>query len=286
MNVSFIGLGIMGSRMAQNLLNNGISLTVFNRTTAAMHPLVAAGAEGATSAQNCVADADIVFTMLSTPEAVDEVALGELGFVQKMKPNALWVDCSTVDPTFTRQIGARATEAGIRFLEAPVAGSLPQATGAQLVFFCGGEAADVESVTPLMEHMGRKVVHLGAVGMGASLKVLVNSMLAQSMLVFAETLNLGEQLGLSKDFLLEFLPSLPVIAPFVQAKVENLKTGEYPTNFPLSWMQKDLYLVCKAAYEQDTPLLLANATKEAYMAAKQSGLGKEDFSAIYAYLNK
>ena len=284
MNVSFIGLGIMGSRMAHNLLANGVSLTVYNRTASAMEPLVAAGAQAAPSAQACVEAADIVFTMLATPEVVAEVAFGQEGFVGKMKPRALWIDCSTVDPTFTRSMGKTAVEAGIRFLEAPVAGSKPQAAAAQLAFFCGGDVSIVEEVKPLLLYMGGKVLPLGEVGMGASLKVLINSMLAQSMLVFAETVALGERLGMSPEFLLDFLPNLPVIAPFVKAKVEKMKTGVYDADFPLSWMQKDLHLVCKAAYEADTPLLLANMAKEAFMAAKQGGFAQNDFSAIYAYL--
>ncbi|MEJ2479388.1 MAG: NAD(P)-dependent oxidoreductase [Acidihalobacter sp.] len=284
MNVTFIGLGIMGSRMAANLLQHGANLTVYNRSQAPARALGELGARIAASARDAVDDADVVFTMLSSPEAVTEVALGDDGFLPAMKPNALWADCSTVNPSFSQEEAAAARARGLRFLDAPVAGSAPQAEKGELVFFVGGDAADVKEAEELIGHMGSKLIHVGETGRGTSLKMLVNSLLAQSMLVFAETLALGEKMGLSREFLLDTLPNLPVAAPFLKAKAEMIRAGDYGVQFPLELMHKDLHLAALTAYEHGQPLNLANAAKELYAAARQEGLGREDFASIYEYL--
>lgn len=284
MNVTFIGLGIMGSRMAANLLQQGTNLTVYNRSQAPSRALGDLGAKIAASARDAVDGADVVFTMLSSPEAVTEVALGDEGFLPAMKPNALWVDCSTVNPSFSQEEAVAARAHGLRFLDAPVAGSAPQAEKGELVFFVGGDAADVKQAEELIGHMGSKLIHVGETGRGTSLKMLVNSLLAQSMLVFAETLALGEKMGLSREFLLDTLPNLPVAAPFLKAKAEMIRAGDYGVQFPLELMHKDLHLAALTAYEHGQPLNLANAAKELYAAARQEGLGREDFSSIYEYL--
>lgn len=284
MKVAFIGLGIMGSRMANNLLEKGVALTLYNRTASAADELVAKGATLAASAQACVEDADIVFTMLSKPEVTETVAFGEKGFVAAMKAGALWVDSTTVNPSFTLEMAQRAKAANINYLEAPVAGSKNQAAQAILVFFCGGTEAAVAQATPFMEKMGRKVIHVGETSKGASLKMLVNSMLAQSMLMFTENVLLGEKMGLDREFLLKMLPELPVVAPFVKFKVDNIRKDTYEPEFPLELMQKDLHLAAISAYENQIPQYLANTTKEVFAGALNKGMGRRDFSAIFKYL--
>ncbi len=283
MKVSFIGLGIMGSRMAANLLKHDVELTVYNRTTSAADELVKAGASLASSVAEAVKDADVVFSMLSTPEVVEQVAFGEEGIVSNMKKGALWVDSTTVNPSYSLSCHERAEAMGINFLDAPVAGSKPQAAGAELIFFVGGEEENLKKVEVLMEHMSKKVLHVGEKGKGSSLKMLVNAMLAQSMLVFAENVILGEKMGLDKDFLLNFLPNLVVAAPFTKFKAEMIRQNNYEVQFPLEWMQKDLELVSKTGYELDQPLFMANLSKDLFALAKQNGLGRKDFSAIYQY---
>ena len=116
--------------------------------------------------------------------------------------------------------------------------------------------------------------------------MLVNSLLAQSMLIFSETLLFGEKMGLSKDFLLNTLPNLVVSAPFTKAKAEMIRADDFEVQFPLEWMHKDLHLVALTAYENNQPLYLANLAKEVYENAKKSGLGREDFSAVYKFLSE
>ncbi len=286
MKITFIGLGIMGSRMAKNLLKKQKSLTVFNRSDAPMQVLKKSGALVATSYKDAVQDADIVFTMLSTPDVVEAVALSETGFVHEMKANAIWVDCSTVDPAFSKKAADTAKDNKIRFIDAPVSGTKPNAERGDLIFYIGGEKDDLLVVEPFLKYMGNKVVHVGETGKGTAYKMLVNSLLAQSMLMFSETVLLGEKLGLSKDFLLDTLAGLGVSAPFLASKTEMIRSDNYEVQFPLEWMHKDLHLVTKTAYENNQPLYLANVVKEFYANAKQRGLGREDFAAVYKFLDK
>lgn len=286
MKITFIGLGIMGSRMAANLLKGGADLTVYNRSTPPTEALGAAGAKVATSLSAAVAEADIVFSMLSTPEVVRTCFMEAAGALHQMKKNALWVDCSTVNPSFSREAAAAAEAAGIRFMDAPVAGTKPHAENAELVFFVGAEADVLEAVNPLLDQMGKKVLHIGPTGQGASFKMLVNIMLAQSMVIFSESVLLGERMGIDKDFLLQTLPNLVVAAPFTKFKAEMIRQSDYEVQFPLEWMHKDLHLAALTAYELQQPLYLANLTKELFAEANHKGMGRLDFAAIHDYLER
>ncbi len=286
--ITFIGLGIMGSRMAKNLLQKGgdIELTVFNRSVEAAKPLQKIGATIAKSAIEGVKEADIVFTMLSTPEVVEAVAMGDSGFLSNMKENALWVDCSTVNPSFSLRVNKEAQERGVRFVDAPVAGTKPHAENAQLAFFVGGETTVLAEIEPFLKAMGTTILHIGEIGKGAAYKTLINSMLAQSMLIFSETVVLGEKMGLSKEFLLQALPKAPVIAPFTQFKAKMIQEGNYEVQFPLEWMHKDLRLVSESAAELNHPLQMANLAKDIYGKANEAGLGRKDFAAIHEFVSK
>lgn len=286
MKVTFIGLGIMGSRMAKNLLQHDTDITVYNRSKAPVETLVEMGAKTAASPNEAVQDADVVFTMLSTPEVVESVALTADGFLKYMSPETIWVDSSTVNPNFSRKAAAIAKRNNVQFLDAPVAGTKPHAENAELVFFVGGEKSALTTVEPLMNRMGKKVMHIGKIGMGASFKMLVNAMLAQSMLIFAEAVQLGEKMGMDKDFLLNSLPNLVVSAPFTKAKAEMIRNDDYSVMFPLEWMQKDLHLAALTAYEHQQPLYMVNVAKEIYAAAIQEGFSREDFAAVYKVIAK
>jgi len=286
MKIAFIGLGIMGSRMAKNLAKENLDLTIYNRTRSAAEELVNLGALLATSAAEAVKEADVVFTMLSTPGVVQDIAFGTAGFVKHMKKNALWVDCTTVDPGFTRDMAAKTRSFGVRFMDAPVAGSKVPAEKGELVFLVGGAAHDMQEAQTFFDIMGSKTIHAGDTGMGTSLKMLVNSLLAQAMAIFAESVVLGEKMGFSRDFLLGFLSSLPVTAPFLKTKADKIKSNDYSVEFPLEWMQKDLHLLGLTAYDNGVPQYMASVAREIYTAAKAEGLAREDFSAIIKSLEK
>ncbi len=283
MKIGFIGMGIMGSRMAANLQKQGYELVVYNRSPEKTAPLVEKGALKAKNPAAVAEQVDILFTMLAHPEAVRKTALGENGFLDALK-SKIWVDCSTVDPTFSRQMAAAANSRGVKFLDAPVAGSKGLVEKAEVMFVVGGAKVDLQVCQPLLESMGKKVVHVGEAGMGTSLKLVLNLLLGASMAVFAEGMVLGEALGISQEMLLRVLIGAPVTAPFIALKKDKLERGEYETEFPLKWMQKDLHLVANAGYRTGIPLPLANLTKEVYQQAIAQGLGEQDFAAVYQSL--
>ena len=132
--------------------------------------------------------------------------------------------------------------------------------------------------------MGPTILTLGTRSHGSAYKMLINTLLAQSMAAFAETVKLGEAMGLNREFLLDKLPKLPVVAPFLAAKTEFMRTGQYDTQFPLEWMQKVLHLATLCAYEAGQPMPLAGTAKEMYAIAKAKGFDRSDFSAVYEAL--
>ena len=285
MNIGFIGLGIMGSRMAANLQKCGHSLAVYNRTREKAQPLLAKGAAWADSPATLAAQAEVIFTMLAHPDAVEEAALGKDGFLPRLSPGRIWIDSSTVNPSFSKKMACEAAARNVRFLGAPVTGSKGQAAEAKLTFWVGGEPADLEACKPLLQCMGNRIVYCGGQGMGASLKMVMNQLLGTVMAAFAEGLVLGESLGLSRQILFEALLTGPAAAPFLAVKRERIEKDNYDAaDFPLRWLQKDLHLVSVSAFETGAAMPLTNVTKELYRLAIREGDGDMDFSAIYSYL--
>ncbi len=287
MKVGFIGLGIMGSRMAANLQKKGHELVVYNRTRQKAESLIAQGAVWTPTPAEVAEKTAIVITMLSKPDAVAETALlGKYGFLHRLPANSLWIDCSTVNPSFSRLMASEAKQRKIRFLDAPVAGSKGPAGRGELIFFVGGEKADVEEARPLFEAMGTSVFHMGGQGMGTAMKMVNNIMLALDMAAFSEAIVLGESLGISKEQLMNALLSSPVTAPLLAFKRSKIVEGKFDAEFPLQWMHKDLQLASDTAYETGVALPLANLAKEIFALAVKNGLGELDFSAVYKILSK
>ena len=284
MKIGFIGLGIMGSRMAANLQKHGYPLVVFNRTRAKAEPLLGPCGTFSDSPAKVADQVDILFTMLASPEAVEQAALRANGFLNYLRPNALWVDCSSVNPSFSKKMVAAAAARQIHFVDAPVTGSVAVAEEGKLVFWVGGEDADLETIRSLLLCMGNKIVHVGGHGMGTSLKMVINLLMGNAMAAFAEGMALGQGLGISPKVLFDSLLGMPAVAPFLASKREKIETGKYEAEFPLRWMQKDLHLASVSAYESDVAMPLTNAAKELYRLAMREGHATEDFSAIYDFL--
>lgn len=275
----------MGQGMAHNLLKNNVKLTVTNRTKSKAQSLIEGGAQWKETPAEAVAEADVVFTMLTEPRVVEEVAFGKDGFVKAMKTQAIWADCTTVNPSFSKAMAGKAAEAGIHFLDTPVAGSKVPAENGELVFLVGGDKQDLEKISPFLDMMGKKTLPMGEPGKGAAMKMVVNMMLAHAMVAFSESVHLGTSLGIERDFLMETLAALPVSAPFLAYKAGRMKQDNFEVEFPLEWMQKDLHLAAVSAWEQDVALPVTNAAKEVFALARQYGLSREDLSAVYKVYN-
>jgi 3-hydroxyisobutyrate dehydrogenase/glyoxylate/succinic semialdehyde reductase len=274
----------MGSRMAANLQKHGYPLVVFNRTRSKAEPLLGPCGRFADSPAKLAEQVDVVFTMLPQPEAVEQTALGTNGFLEHLRSNAVWVDCSSVNPSFSKSMAAEAACRWVRFVDAPVTGSAVPAAEAKLIFWVGAEPADLETIRPLLLCMGNKIVHVGGRGMGTSMKMVVNVLLGNAMAAFAEGTALGEGLGISRSVLFDSLLGTPAVAPFLASKREKLESGNYQAEFPLRWQQKDLHLASVSAFESGVAMPVTNAAKELYRLAMMDGHAVQDFSAIYKYL--
>ena len=275
----------MGSRMAANIQKAGHELVVYNRTQEKSGELVQSGATLAVTPEEVGRQCRVVFTMLATPEAVEAVALGKDGFLKVLPGNSLWVDCSTVNPSFSLRMAQVAQKMGHRFLDAPVSGSLAPAQNGELVFLVGGAANDIEEVRPLLDAMGKAVNHVGENGQGASMKMVNNMLFGQIMVAFAEALRLGTSLGITEEVLCQTLLNGPGGAPFLKLKEQKLLSRDFSAEFPLEWMHKDLHLAGVTAYEQEIALPALHAAKELFALAKTAGLGEQDFSAVYQSIN-
>ena len=286
MKIGFIGLGIMGSRMAANLLKEDHQLIVYNRTKEKAKDLLENGAQWAQSPREVGEQADILFTMLENPEIVEKLALGADGFLRVMKKNSLWIDSSTVNPSFSEKMAKEASAQNVRFMDAPVSGSKQPAAEGALLFLVGGEPSDFEEAKPLFLKMGKDAIHIGPAGKGSAMKIMINQLLGQSILAFSESLNLGMAMGIDKKTGLDVLLKTPVTAPILDVFRSRIENSDYEPNFPLKHLQKDLHLFTETAYELGQPSPLTNTAKEVYGMAKFKNMGDLDFTAVFKYLNE
>src|SRR3984893_1853246 len=264
MKIGIIGLGIMGILMAANLQNHVYSLALFNRTRAKADPLPAPLETFADSPAKLAGQVDVFFTMLAHPDAVEQAALQADGFLNHLRPNALWVDCSSINPSFSKRMAAEAARRAVHFVDAPVTGSAPVAAEAKLTFWVGADVADLERIRPLLLCMGNKIVHTGGHGTGTSMKMVINLLLGTGMAAFAEAMALGEGLGLSSKMLLDSLLGTPAVAPFLAPKRNKNDNHGLILIFHFRLMQKDIDLGAVSAYEPGVALPLTNVTKEMY----------------------
>ena len=286
MKIGFVGLGIMGSRMAANLLKEGHDLKVYNRTKQKAEELIQNGATWAGTPKQAGSEVDILFTMLENPEVVEDLAVGKDGFLEGMPKNSIWVDSSTVNPSFSEKMAGIASERGIRFLDAPVSGSKKPAENAELLFLVGGAKEDFEEIKPLLLKMGKDAVHIGPAGKGSAMKIMINQLLGQSILAFSESLNLGMAMGIDKKTGMDILLKTPVTAPILDVFRSRIENNEYEPNFPLKHLQKDLHLFTETAYELGQPSPLTNTAKEVYGLAKHKNMADLDFTAVFKYLHE
>ncbi|MDQ6726712.1 MAG: NAD(P)-dependent oxidoreductase [Actinomycetota bacterium] len=278
--IAFCGLGQMGTPMAGRVLDAGHDLTVWNRTPERADPLVDRGARRAGSAADAASGAEVVVTMLADPGALEEVVFGPEGVAAGLAPGSTLIDMSTVGPDVVRDLAAR-LPAGVHMLDAPVLGSVPQATEGTLKVFVGGEADVVERWRPVLEALGTPT-HLGPLGSGAAMKLVANSTLGAAMCGLAEALALADALGLGQAAVLDILAGSPIGAT-VRGKRALIDGGEYrPANFKLALAAKDLGLVTGAADAAGLYLRLARAAGEWFAQAVDAGLGDRDYSAVIA----
>lgn len=279
--VGFIGLGIMGSAMAKNLIRAGFQVTVWNRSQEKTEELTALGAERADTPRAVVEACSVTFAMLADPAAVEDVCFGKHGVLEGIAAGKGYVDMSTVDPATSQKIGYAVVAKGGRFLEAPVSGSRKPAEEGTLVILAAGDRTLYDDASPAFAKMGKKSVFLGDVGKGAEMKLIVNMVMGGMMAIFCEGLALGEKAGLSRADILDVIDAGAMTNPMFKLKGGLIDAGNFATAFPLKHMQKDLRLALSLGDNLCQPLPAAAAANEQFKRAKASGYGEEDFSALY-----
>ncbi len=281
-DVGFIGLGIMGARQAANLRRAGHELTVYNRTRATAEAWAAEhGARVADSPRGVAERCDVVISMVVDSDQVEHVLLAEPdGAVHGARDGALFVDMSTIAPARTRAIGARLAERGVAFLDAPVTGSAPKAADATLTIMAGGEAADFERVRPLLEAMGRLVIHVGELGQGEMVKLINNAVAAVNAATVAQALVVGRRTGVDLDKLVEVMGAGSGASAMLALKAGPMLEHDFSPLFKLAHMLKDVRLCLEEGQAAGVPFPAAAAARELYTAALGRGLGDQDFAAV------
>jgi 3-hydroxyisobutyrate dehydrogenase-like beta-hydroxyacid dehydrogenase len=277
--IAFIGLGLMGSRMAARLIDAGHELTVYNRSRDAARPLADKGAKVADSPGEAAADVDIVMSMVSDDAAVSAVLLGDNGALAGMRPGSTLVDLSSIYPETSREIAKAASERGVRAIDSPVSGSTPAAEQGTLLLMVGGDRAVYDEMKPIVEILGKPVIYMGASGAGTTMKLVVNTLLGVHIQALAEAVAVGEKAGLDKNAILDVLGQTSAVSPAQKAKMENARKQQFSTQFPIRHMHKDLSLVLKLAGEHGVAMPATAVSQQ--MCAIEAGRGKdEDFSAV------
>jgi 3-hydroxyisobutyrate dehydrogenase len=276
--IAFLGAGYMGARMARRLIDAGYPLTVYNRTHEKTAPLAEHGATVAENPRRAAERADVVMSSLGDDTAVRDVLLGPDGALAGARPGSMLIDLSTVLPATSREMAAAAAASGTSLIDAPVSGSTPQAEQGALRIFVGGERRTYDACAPILQILGHPV-YLGPSGMGATMKLVVNTLLGLGVEALAEAVVLGEKAGLDRNRLLDVLGETSVVSPSQRAKMENVRRGDYSPAFPVRLMLKDIGLILRLGQTLSVPLPALAAAQQVYAIADASN-PEEDFSAV------
>ena len=281
MKLGFIGLGIMGSAMAANLVKAGYDVTIWNRSKNACIPLADRGAAVAASPREVAERSDIVLAMMANPAAVEAVRDGDGGITAGLSSGKSFIDMSTVDAETSLE-SARMTHAkGAAYLEAPVAGSRKPAEDGALTIMAAGDKRLYDTALPVLEKLGKKILYLGDTGNAARMKLANNLVMGSMLAALGEGMALASKSGLDTAQLLEILDSGAMSNPMFRLKGPLIATsGAIPAAFPLKHMQKDLRLALRLAEEVGQPLFLTATANEVFKTAMAQGLGDDDFAAV------
>jgi 3-hydroxyisobutyrate dehydrogenase len=279
--VAFLGLGAMGAPMARRLASAGFDLRVWNRSAGRSAQFSDTGARVCGSISEAVLGANFVVSIISDDRATREVMLGPGGVLESAAPGTVIIDSSTNTPAMAREVAQAAKARGVSYLDAPVAGSLPQATSGELVFMIGGDEAAVEASRPVLRAMGRNILHMGASGCGATIK-LINNMLSGTLnTALAEAVSVAEAAGLEAAQVTELLCEGPIGSRLTRMKLPKVFKRDFAPQFQLALMEKDLRYFLMLAQELDRPTPLAALARSQLQAARRSGLGELDVSAVF-----
>jgi 3-hydroxyisobutyrate dehydrogenase-like beta-hydroxyacid dehydrogenase len=282
-SLGFIGMGGMGSRMAARLLAAGYDITIYNRHRERTRVLEEAGAKVVSEPRELAAHADIILSSLADEAAVEEVILWPGGLLMDARRGTVFVEMSTVSPSFSRRLHDLASQGRVFVLDAPVSGTTTVAEKGELVIFVGGDKAAYERCLPVLQALGRAVHYMGPAGSGAAMKLCANTLLGLGMQALAEAVALGVQSGLQRGRLLEVVGATAVVSPSQKSKLDNVLRDSYPPAFPLRLMAKDFRLILDTAASLRVAMPATAVAQQvgAEELERQLAAGlEEDFSSV------
>ncbi|HXP41241.1 MAG TPA: NAD(P)-dependent oxidoreductase [Candidatus Acidoferrales bacterium] len=279
-NVAILGLGIMGSGMAQRLLSANFPLTVYNRNRAKSIPFAANGAFVAESPREAASHAQIILSMVADDVASRQVWLGAEGALAGVSPSSVLIESSTLSLGWIKELETAAAELGCEFLDAPVTGTKPHAASGELLFLVGGSRDALDAARPVFSVLGRDAIHLGPSGSGALMKLVNNFVCGVQAASFAEALSLIDAGGLDRDKAVSILTGGAPGSGIVKRVADRVAANDFTPNFGLRWMAKDLAYAIGTASARGIPLRTAAAALSIFREAIAEGHGDEDFSAV------
>jgi 3-hydroxyisobutyrate dehydrogenase-like beta-hydroxyacid dehydrogenase len=277
--LGFIGLGSMGSRIAQRLLDHGYQLSVYDRDMAKVEAIVTQGGAAAKNILELAGSADVILSCLTNDEAVRSVYTGLGGVFAGARSGTVVLEMSTISPEGSRELQRLGTGVGVKVLDVAISGSTPAAEQGLLTLLIGGDEGLFRAAEPIFQAVAKQYFLLGGSGSGTAMKLVVNTLLGVGMQAIAEAVVLGEKVGLDRERLLEVLSKTAVIAPAHVGKLARVAINDYSPQFPLRLMNKDLQLILKAAAEALIPM---PATEAAFRVNSDelARHDQDDFSAV------
>jgi len=283
--LGFVGIGYMGRPIAQRLLQSGFKLTAYNRHRNKAEELIPYGGKVAESIAELSSHCNVVLSCLPNDEAVLNVYRGPDGVFANAQRGSLVIEMSTVYPKTSEELSRLGAERGIDVLDVTISGSTPAAEQGALVLFGGGDQDRFNAAEPIFRAIARKYFYLGPSGSGATMKLVVNTLLGIGMQAIAEAVALGEKAGLDRNRLLEVLSQTAVVAPAHVGKLQRAMSCDYSPQFPLRLMNKDLGLVLQLAAEVGAQMPATQAAFKVNSAQAAQG-SEQDFSAVIQQMEK
>ncbi len=280
MNIWFIWLGLMGIPMAKNILKNGFTVWIYNRTPWKAEELTWIGATEYPSIQELATHSDILITMVTAGEDVDMILFWENWAVNHLPKDAVVIDMSTIGVEWAKKLEKKLKEKNIHFIDAPVTGSTPKAITGELTIFIGWEIDIYERVKPVLESMGTNLRYMGGNSMWQAMKLINNTLVAYSMIGLAEVTKLAQSMGLDMETYAETVKNIPVSSPYIAMKIDTLIRDEYPLMFSLANMYKDIHLARNEMEKQDLDLEFLKLSDEKFRKGYDTWLGSSDISKI------
>jgi 3-hydroxyisobutyrate dehydrogenase len=277
--LGFIGLGNMGSRIAQRLLGQGYKLFVYDKNLTNTATIATQGATVAKNIQELASTVDVMLSCLTNDEAVRSVYTEAEGVFSSAQPGSVVIEMSTISPDTSRELHGLGARHGIEVLDVAISGSTPAAAQGALTLLAGGNGDLFRAAQPIFETIAKQYFLLGDSGSGTAMKLVVNTLLGVGMQAIAEAVVLGEKAGLDRDRMLEVLSKTAVIAPAHVGKLARVAVNDYSPQFPLRLMNKDFELILKAAAKEHVSMPATEAAF--YVNSEELAVDEEkDFSAV------